>query len=46
MQARNAVIMATKEHLVVRVCVVTDYNTTSSWVNDAVAVGVRIDAVP
>ena len=45
MQARNAVIVATKEHLVVRVCVVAYHDATTSRVDDAAAVGMRVYAI-
>jgi hypothetical protein len=45
MEARNAIIVAAKENLIVRVCVVSDHNAASRWVYDAAAVRMRIYAV-
>ena len=46
MQARNAIIVTTKENLIVWVGVVTDYDAASRRVHNAAAVGMRVDAIP
>ena len=45
MQARNAIIVATKENLIVWVCIVCDDDAAACRVHHAAAVGVRVDTI-
>lgn len=45
MQARDAIIVATEENLIVWICVVSDHDTAARGVDDMAAVGMRVNAV-